>query len=214
MSSNYSKPEFLQSTEFPIGFLFLFYSSIIALPKSPRFCWDIRYIPLTDGKGNQEKFVNALKSWESFHDELADTNIDKLPKSLRGTVLHSHLYERAKDFCKHTTFSKMKSKTGVKLICNILHKKTRLTVVNSTFGDFQKLLTAKRGVSENFSKFEFRFAAAVAKLNLMILMRRPNHSCHLYFRLIAALVSIRDFQSFLQLLPNTLRIRLQNLQRI
>ena len=77
------------------------------LPKRPRFSWDIRSVPWTDGKGDQEEYVNAVRSWSSFHNKLPDSNSNKIPKSLRGIMLHSHLYGRAKDLCKEIPFTEI-----------------------------------------------------------------------------------------------------------
>ena len=55
----------------------------------------------------------AVKSRESFHDALPDSNSNKVSKLLRSTILHFHFYERAKDFCKNIHFSQIKSGTGV-----------------------------------------------------------------------------------------------------
>ena len=84
------------------------------LTKRPRSSWDLRSVPWTDGKGNQEGYVNAVNCWESFHDKLPSTNSIKIPSDLRGIVLHSHLYKRAKDLCKTFHFQKLKQKESPK----------------------------------------------------------------------------------------------------
>ena len=83
------------------------------LQKRPRFSWDIRCIPWTDGKGSQEEYVAAVKSWSSFHEQLPDSNSNKISKALRGIMLQSHLYGRAKDLCKDIPFDEISSEDGV-----------------------------------------------------------------------------------------------------
>ena len=134
------------------------------LPKRPRFSWDIRSVPWTDGKGDQEEYVNAVRSWSSFHNKLPDSNSNKIPKSLRGIMLHSHLYGRAKDLCKEIPFAEIESDDGVDKICKAVYKQDALTIVSNAYSDFQDLLSTKRGYNENFRNFESRFAAAVAKM--------------------------------------------------
>ena len=62
------------------------------LPKRPRFSSDIRSVPSIDGKGNQAEYVEAVKSWSSFHDEFPDSDSSKIPIGRRGIMLQSHLY--------------------------------------------------------------------------------------------------------------------------
>ena len=134
------------------------------LPKRPRFSWDIRTVPWTDGKGSQEDYVSSVTSWDSFHAKLPDSNSNKIPKGLRGIMLHSHLYGRAKDLCKDIPFAKISSNEGVQLICKALHKKDASSVVNTVYTDFMQLLATKRGITETCRNYESRFAASIAKL--------------------------------------------------
>ena len=139
-------------------------ASNLDLPKRPRFSWDIRSVPWTDGKGDQAEYVAAVKSWSSFHDKLPDSNSNKIPQELRGIMLQSHLYGRAKDLCKDLLFEEIESEDGVEKICNTLYKKDALTAVSNAYGDFQNVLLTKQGNNETFQNFESRFAAAIAKM--------------------------------------------------
>ena len=114
-------------------------TSTVDLPKHPRFSWDIRSVPWTDGRGNQEDYVNAVRSWTAFHAELPDSKSNKIPKGLRGIMLHSHLYGRAKDLCKEIPFKEISSADGVEKICKALYKKDALTIVSNAYIDFQQL---------------------------------------------------------------------------
>ena len=137
-------------------------SANIELPKLPRFPWDIRSVPWTDGKGSQEDYVSAVQSWSSFHNRLPTTNNSKIPIGLRGIMLHSHLYGRAKDICKNIPLAKIESNDGVDAICYALHKRDALSVVSNAYSDFLQLLSTKRDTPENYSNFESRFSAAVS----------------------------------------------------
>ena len=53
------------------------------LPKRPRFHWDIRSVPWTDGKKNQAEYLNEVKSWSLFHDKLSNSNSNKISRKLR-----------------------------------------------------------------------------------------------------------------------------------
>ena len=88
-------------------------------------------MPWTDGRGNQEDYVFTVRSWSGFHDKLYDSNSNKTAKSLRGIMLHSHFYSRAKDLCKEIPYDKIESEDGVDKICKALYKKDALTIVSN-----------------------------------------------------------------------------------
>ena len=92
------------------------------LPNRLRFSWDIRSVPWTDGKEDQTEYVDAVKSWSSFHNELLDSNNNKIRKRIRGIMLPSHLYGRAKDLCKDLLFEEIGSEDIVDKIRNISTK--------------------------------------------------------------------------------------------
>lgn len=139
-------------------------SSLYELPKCPRFSWDIRTVPWTDGRGSHEDYVNAIRSWSSFHEKLPDSNNNKIPIGIRGIMLHSHLYVQAKDICKDIPFSQIESSDGLELICKALHKRDPLSLISTVYTDFKQLLSTKRGAAETCRNFVSRFAAAAAKL--------------------------------------------------
>ena len=68
-------------------------------PSRPRFSWDMKNAPWTDGKGNQERFYEAVQQWVNFHNLLPDSNSNKIPANLQGVILQSQLYGRARDLC-------------------------------------------------------------------------------------------------------------------
>ena len=70
------------------------------LPSRPRFSWDIRNVPWTDGQGNQEEYANSVKLWMKFHERLRNANPSKIPSDLQGIMLQAQLYGRARDIVK------------------------------------------------------------------------------------------------------------------
>ncbi len=133
------------------------------LPKRPRFSWDTRLVPWTDGKGNQEDYVNAVRSWSAVDNMLPDTNNRKISKELHRIMLHSHLYGRAKNICQEIPFNQIATEDGCDKVCNSLHKGDALSVFSTVHSDFLNLLSTKRGPNEAFRNFESRFAAAISK---------------------------------------------------
>ena len=139
-------------------------TSSVDLPKRPRFSWDIRSVPWTDGRGKQEDYVSAVRSWSAFHAKLPHSNSNKTPKILRGIMLHSRLYGRAKDLCKEIPFPEISSADVVSKICKRLYRKDALTAVSNAYSDFRNPLLTNRGNNESFRHFESWFAASIAKM--------------------------------------------------
>jgi len=135
------------------------------LPSRPRFSWDSRNVPWTDGKGNQEEYANAVKLWKSFHDLLPATNPNKITPALQGIMLQSQLFGRARDLVKKIDPETIQSDTGAAEIVKVVHKRDPLAVVSEVYQDFTTVLGTKRGNSESFKNFESRFDSQVSKFN-------------------------------------------------
>ena len=136
-----------------------------SLPSRPRFSWDMKSVPWTDGKGSQEEYACAVMLWSALHDKLPDSNNNKIPKELRGIMLQSQLYGRAKEICKKVPDSVIQSVEGVQAIVNAVYKRDALSTVSDVYQDFMNLLNLKRGANESFRNFESRFEAQVSKFN-------------------------------------------------
>ena len=135
------------------------------LPSRPRFSWDSRQVPWTDGKGNQEQYAAAVRLWKLFHDTLPAANANKIPKSLQGVMLRSQLYGQAADLCKGLTDSDLTNEAGAQKVLNCVYKRDALAVISDVYHDFMTLLTMKRGNNETFKNFEARFAAHISKFH-------------------------------------------------
>jgi len=135
------------------------------LPQRPKFSWDVRNAPWTDGIGNQEGYAESVKLWKTYHDSLVPTNSTKIPAALQGIVLQSQLFGRAKDTVRKLAASEIASETGATKIVNALHKRDALQVVSEVFQDFISLLNFKRKGAESFKEFEQQFEALSAKFN-------------------------------------------------
>ena len=140
-------------------------SSSAALPSRPRFSWDIKNVPWTDGKGNQEEYAKAVELWNAFHNKLTDSNSNKIPADLRGIMLQSQLYGRARDICRSITDTDIQSNTGWKSVVDAIYRREALSVVSDVYLNFTSLLSMKRGSTETFRNFESRFLAQVSRLN-------------------------------------------------
>lgn len=68
-----------------------------SLPTTPKFTWDLKTVPWTDGRGDQEEFSNAVDKWAAFHDSFKDSNSNKIDKSQRRLIIHTQLFGRAAD---------------------------------------------------------------------------------------------------------------------
>ena len=73
------------------------------LPIRPKFSWDAKSPPWTDGKRDQQEYRDAVKLWQTFHDSLPNSNSNKIPSALQAVCLKSQLYGRAKDLCSGIT---------------------------------------------------------------------------------------------------------------
>ena len=121
-------------------------------------------ITRTDGKGDQEEYVFAVRSWSSSHDKFPDSKSGKIPKVLRWIMLRSHLYGRAEHQCKDVLFDEIDCKDGVDKICKTLHKKLTsllLIMFTVTFKIYYRQIEDVMKIS----KAESLFAAAIAKIN-------------------------------------------------
>ena len=94
-------------------------------------------------------------------------------------MLHSHLYGRAKDLSKEIHFEVVESEDGVERICKGMHKRDALSVVSNRNYKFLSLLSTIRGQTENYRKYEVRFAAAMAKFNSKANSALPEFLQHL-----------------------------------
>jgi len=87
------------------------------LPSRPKFAWDTKNCPWTDGTGNQEIYASAVAKWSLFHDKLADNNSNKIAANCRGIVLEANLYGRAKDICRFLTHDQLTANDGAQKNC-------------------------------------------------------------------------------------------------
>lgn len=136
-----------------------------SLPSRPKYAWDMRNAPWTDGRGDQSDYSIAVKQWKAFHDKLPPSNSNKIPSDLQGIILQSQLYGRAKDLCKALTDTEVQSDDGPYKIIKAVHKRDPLAVISEVYGDFTSLLMLKRGQTESFKNFATRFEAQFTKFN-------------------------------------------------
>ncbi len=135
------------------------------VPTRPKFSWDAKSAPWTDGKGDQEEYQKSVKLWEAFHNALPDNNSNKIPSNLRAICLKSQLYGRAKDLCSGIADESLLDADGVQKIVHCIYQRDALSVVSEAFKSFNHLWNTRRGSTETMKNFESRFSAHVAKFN-------------------------------------------------
>ena len=94
----------------------------IYLPSRPKFSWDVRNIPWTDGRGDQSGYARSVKLWKKFHALLAVNNSNKIPDNLQGIMLQSQLFGRAAYLCKSVP-EDIESPNGANAIVNTVYKR-------------------------------------------------------------------------------------------
>ena len=57
------------------------------LPLRPKFAFDLKNPPWTDGRGNQESYYSNVVLWKSMHDKLPPGHGIKIDPQLQGIVL-------------------------------------------------------------------------------------------------------------------------------
>ena len=135
------------------------------LPNPPKFHWDVRNPPWTDGRGVQENFYRAVVAWKKFHDELPNGHSHKIPSNLQGVILQSQLYDRAQDTAQKLVLDQIEKDYDALRVASVIYKADVLSVVTDTFRQFISLLQTKLDDNESFKNFETRFDAQVCKLN-------------------------------------------------
>ena len=105
------------------------------LPARPRFSWDMRTAPWTDGKGKQEEYKEAVELWCAFHDALDEKCPNKLQKGVRLIILRSQLFGLAKDLGKKIDMKTVKSDGGPAAIVKAVYKRDTLSCVCDVYND-------------------------------------------------------------------------------
>ena len=93
------------------------------LPSRPKFAWDLRSPPWTDGRRNQDEYARSVRQWCRFHYGLPDANYNKISTPLRGICLSAQLFGHAKDLCICLSSVQLSSDDGVDLILNKIHQR-------------------------------------------------------------------------------------------
>lgn len=136
-----------------------------SIPLRPKFSWDAKTPPWTDGKGNQERFKVAVEDWKDFHDTLPENSPNKISAAVQGIILKSQLYGQAADQCSELTKEQLKSENGVQLIINAVYRRDFMSVISEAYDGFSILINTRRNDNESLKEFETRFSAAVSKFN-------------------------------------------------
>lgn len=101
----FSPPIFLLPLSFPSSFSLYFYPVPIKVmdpdfPSRPKFCWTVKDTPWTDGRGNQEDYVNDVKLWKAIHDKLPSTNGNKNSSRLAKNNVTITIVRKGSRYCQ------------------------------------------------------------------------------------------------------------------
>lgn len=135
----------------------------IGTPSRPKFSWDLKSAPWTDGRGTQEEFPDAVERWCDFHDLLEEKNPNKISPRLRGVMLWSQLSGRGRDCARKIPKAVLMSEHGAHAILFAIYRHYPLFIVSSVFNGFTALVSARRANNESLRAFEVRFEAAVSR---------------------------------------------------
>ena len=127
------------------------------------FSWDLKSAPSTDGRVPQEEYADAVERWCDFHDLVDVKNPNRIAPNLRGIMLWSQLYGRARDCARKIPKHVLQSENGAHAIVAAVHRRDPLSVVSSVYSDFTSVISARRADNESFKAFEIRFEAAVSR---------------------------------------------------
>lgn len=125
-----------------------------SLPSRPKFSWDAKSPPWTDGKGDQEEYSDAVKLWQAFHDALPDSNSNKIHTALQAVCLKSKVCVQAKDLCSGVTESELTGEGAVNLIVGKIYRKYDLSFVSEAYRAFNYLWNTRRSKTETMKSFE------------------------------------------------------------
>ena len=99
----------------------------------------MKTVPWTDAKGLQEEYPEAVTEWCNLHDLLDDTDSNKMVPKLRGPILKSQCYSRAKDLAKSIPIGELNSENGATCVVSSIHKRDALSFVTDIYNDFNRL---------------------------------------------------------------------------
>lgn len=134
------------------------------LPSHPKFSWDIKFVPWTDVKGDQHEYFKAVNRRCYFQDNLRESTSNGIDKNIEE-YFFSKIYIVATELCEGIVFEKIASEKGLDLILAQVYKRDPLSVVSLVFYELKSLLSVRHEKTEQFSDFEVRFGAQLAKLN-------------------------------------------------
>ena len=112
-------------------------------PGRPRFHWDPRNAPWTDGRDPQDEYIRAVKHWCRYHDAVPDSYSKKVPTDLQAMLLHAQLQERANEITMSIDVEQLKSPTGEQLLFEAIDKLYRIQVISDTSNSIKQLTKCK-----------------------------------------------------------------------
>lgn len=134
-------------------------------PLRPKFSWDVRSAPWTDGRGDQEQYLEKVLLCKEFHDTLPENNSNKIIPQLQGIMLKAQLVGRARDLGAKVSMEELKLCDGAITLGHSIYRVDALSKINKISDQFSKLITTRRWNNEPLGNFESRFHAEVCNLH-------------------------------------------------
>lgn len=106
-----------------------------------------------------KSFAKSVEDRSSHHDLLLETSSNKYERNVRGTILKSQLFVRARYLVQCVTAEQLQSDDGADYFLNAIYKCGFLAVLSDVYNDFNTLVTCHRGLNESFTNYETRFSA-------------------------------------------------------
>lgn len=129
-------------------------SKNIDLHARPKFQWDLKSAPSTDGIGDQTEYRQNLRKWKQFPNARPNATGKTYRPQYMLSVL---LLGRAKKLCSGITDQQLQSEKWFDLIINDIYKHDDLSVVSKVFKLFTTLLNLSRVGTESKKDFNSAF---------------------------------------------------------
>lgn len=115
----------------------------------PRFQWDVKNAPWSDGVGDQYEYVRSVRSRSVCMDALGTNRSNRVPKKLRRLLLQAQLRWRGKELTSHLSPEELVTGNGVEVIIDSLHNPDPHMVINKVYEAFNNLVNCKRSPNES-----------------------------------------------------------------
>lgn len=89
------------------------------VPLRQQLSCNLQAVPWIDRIGDQAQYAIAVEDCSSFHNNLPNTNRNKMLPRNRGVVLLTHLYGNAQEHCRAVRSKILAADDGYLLVVNV-----------------------------------------------------------------------------------------------